>query len=56
VIVETIDEGLPSVKNQLFARYRLTRYLFLYVVRVILENDPLAKDILGFAARSAGEL
>jgi hypothetical protein len=46
VIVEAIDAALPDVKNQLFARYRLTRYLFLYVVRVILENDPLAKEIL----------
>lgn len=46
VIVEAVDEALPNVKNQLFARYRLTRYLFLYVVRVIVENDPLAKEIL----------
>lgn len=46
VVVEAIDEALPSVKNQLFARYRLTRYLFLYVVRVILENDPLSREIL----------
>jgi hypothetical protein len=46
VIVEAIDEALPSIKNQLFARYRLTRYLFLYVVRVILENDPLATEVL----------
>jgi len=47
VVVEAIDEALPSVKNQLFARYRLTRYLFLYVVRVILENDLLARELLG---------
>jgi AIPR protein len=46
VIVEAIDEALPSVKNQLFARYRLTRYLFLYIIRVILENDPLSREIL----------
>jgi len=46
-IIGAIDEALPSVKNQLFARYRLTRYLFLYVVRVILEHDPLASDVLG---------
>lgn len=51
VIVEAIDEALPSVKNELFARYRLTRYLFLYVVRVILENDPLAREILENAKR-----
>lgn len=47
VIVEAIDEALPSVKNQLFARYRLTRYMFLYIVRVILESDSLAQEILG---------
>jgi len=47
VIAEAIDEALPSIKNQLFARYLLTRYLLLYVVRVILENDPLAPGILG---------
>jgi hypothetical protein len=36
VIVEAIDAALPNVKNQLFARYRLTRYMFLYVIRIIL--------------------
>jgi AIPR protein len=46
-IVEAIDAALPSIKNQLFARYRLTRYLFLYIARIILENDPLAEKILG---------
>jgi len=51
VIVEAIDEALPHIKNQLFARYRLTRYLCLYVVRVILENDPLANEILGSPKR-----
>lgn len=47
VIAEAIDEALPSIKNTLVARYLLTRYLLLYSVRIILENDALAAEILG---------
>ena len=45
-IIEAIDAALPSIKNQLFAQYRLTRYMLLFVIRVILENDPLHREIL----------
>jgi hypothetical protein len=45
-IMEAINQALPSVTNQLFARYVLTRYFFLYIVRQILEKDQLATTIL----------
>lgn len=47
VIADAIDAALPNIKNQLFARYVLTRYLLVYVVRTILENDDLASELLG---------
>jgi hypothetical protein len=47
VIAEAIDEALPSIENRLVARYLLTRYLILYAIRVILESDHLAPEILG---------
>lgn len=46
VIAEAVDEALPKIENQLFARYALTRYLLVYIVRVILESDESAPEIL----------
>ena len=46
VIAEAVDSALPSIKNQLFGKYILTRYLLMYIVRMILENDASATTIL----------
>lgn len=45
-IVEAILEASPNINNSLFAKYLLTKYLMLYIVRVILENDDLSSEIL----------
>ena len=45
VIAESVDEVLPQLKNQLFARYKLARYLLVYMIRNILDNDQLAPTI-----------
>lgn len=46
VIMEAIEEEIEGLDNKLFAKYVLTCYLLLYIVRAILENDPLASDVL----------
>ncbi len=46
VIVEAVYQALPELKNQLFARYKLARYLLVYMIRNILANDKMAPDIL----------
>jgi hypothetical protein len=46
VIAEAVNGALPQIKNQLFARYKLARYLLVYVIRNIFENDELAPQIL----------
>jgi len=45
VIKEAIDEALPQIANQLLARYVLTRYAILFIVRDVLENDQMAAHI-----------
>jgi hypothetical protein len=46
VIMDAIEDGLQKIENKLFARYVLTCYLLLYIVRQILETDKLATQIL----------
>ncbi|MFA5374597.1 MAG: AIPR family protein [Dehalococcoidia bacterium] len=41
VINDSIIRGLQGINNKLFAKYSLTKYLLLYVIRFMLENDPL---------------
>jgi hypothetical protein len=46
VRMDAIEDGLQKIENKLFARYVLTCYLLLYIVRQILETDKLATQIL----------
>jgi hypothetical protein len=46
VMAGAIEEKLPEIENQLFARYALTRYMLLYVMRQIIERDELADRLL----------
>jgi hypothetical protein len=41
VINESIARNLQGVNNRLFAKYSLTKYLLLYVIRFMLEADPI---------------
>jgi hypothetical protein len=45
-IARAISEALPKIRNQLFAKYGITLYALVYVVRLILENDPLCSELL----------
>jgi hypothetical protein len=45
VILEAVDKALPKIKNTLFGKYALTRYLLLYVIREILESDEMFSEI-----------
>ena len=46
VIMEAIEKGLPDLKNTLLARYVLTGYLLLYIVRQIINTDGLQDEII----------
>jgi len=41
IINEGITQGLQGVNNRLFAKYALTKYFLLYVIRFLLESDPI---------------
>ncbi len=45
LIWEIVCEALPTLKNDLVAKYNLTRYVLVYIVRNILESDTLFKEI-----------
>jgi hypothetical protein len=46
VIVEAIQDEIPTINNTLLGRYVLTRYCLLFIVRCILEKDELAEELL----------
>lgn len=41
-----IENAIKMLKNTLFAKYALTRYVLLYMIRLILDDDPLGKEVL----------
>lgn len=46
-----IDNQTSSIKNQLFAKYVLTRFFLLYVLRLIIEGDDSAADVISHPAK-----
>lgn len=46
VIMESILDASAKIKNKLFGKYGLTKQVLLYIVRSIIENDALKKDLL----------
>ena len=46
VIRESIDDVLGDIDNQLLAKYVLTRYLLMYLVRRVLESEPFGCQII----------
>ncbi|TFF34307.1 AIPR family protein [Mucilaginibacter psychrotolerans] len=46
LIDDIIISKLPNIKNQLVAKYALTRYAILYMIRQILENDSVGVELL----------
>ncbi len=45
---DIISAKLPKIKNQLVAKYALTRFAILYMLRQILENDSVGRRLLQF--------
>ncbi|MFI5186272.1 MAG: AIPR family protein [Chitinophagales bacterium] len=46
LIDNAIVSKIPTINNQLIARYNLTRYAIIYFIRTILENDDLGRNVL----------
>ncbi|MCR4158010.1 AIPR family protein [Kerstersia gyiorum] len=51
VLAGCIDKQTSSIKNQLFAKYDLTRFFLLYVLRLIIEGDDSAVDVISHPAK-----
>ncbi|HEU0209184.1 MAG TPA: AIPR family protein [Candidatus Binatia bacterium] len=46
LLANEVDSAITRLKNSLFAKYALTRYLMLFIVRLVLEEDDLGKKII----------
>jgi hypothetical protein len=46
VMASRIEACKDSVSNTLFARYALTKFFLLYILRLLLENDTTAQEVL----------
>ena len=46
VIRETVDAVLVDINNRLLAKYVLTRYLLIFIVRNVLESDEFGRQII----------
>lgn len=45
-LMQSVTTAAPKLNNHLFGKYALTRYALLYVLRLILEEDDVGKDML----------
>ena len=45
-LMHCIQEAIPKLKNQLFGKYALTKFALLYILRLILEEDKIGKDMI----------
>ncbi len=39
------ENAIPKLNNSLFAKYTLTKYLILYIIRLIMDEDDLGKKV-----------
>lgn len=46
LLTTEVDSANKRLKNSLFAKYTLTRYLFLYILRLIFDEDVVGKEIV----------
>jgi AIPR protein len=46
LLAERVSAAIQKLDNSLFAKYVLTRFLILYILRLILEDDPLGKKLI----------
>lgn len=46
VIMEAIDSALQRLENRSCAKYLLTKFFFLYTIRLMIDNDPIGRELL----------
>ena len=46
LFAERVGAAIQKLDNSLFAKYALTRFLILYILRLILEDDPLGRRLI----------
>ena len=46
LFMKKVVEILPEIENQLFGKYVLTKYLLLYILRNILEQDEIGREVI----------
>jgi hypothetical protein len=46
IVGARIAAAIPKLQNTLFAKYALTRFLLLYICKMIIESDDVGRDIL----------
>lgn len=46
MLMRCTQEAIPRLNNQLFGKYALTKYALLYILRLILEEDEIGKDMI----------
>lgn len=46
VIYNVSLDCLPKIKNEMLGKYQLTRYFMLYVLRLVLEQDQVGKQLI----------
>jgi AIPR protein len=46
VIFDCVKASMNAMENKLAAKYVVTQYFLMYAVRLIIEKDPIAKDML----------
>lgn len=46
IMMESIMDSTEKINNKLFGKYALTRYLMLYMLRCILENDSIGLELI----------
>jgi len=45
-LMQNVKEAIPKINNQLFGKYALTRYTLLFILRMILEQDEIGKEMI----------
>lgn len=46
VIMDAIHSVLTKIKNQACAKYLLTQFFFMYTIRLMIDDDPIADELL----------
>ena len=46
VIMEAVESALKRMENRSCAKYLLTKFFFLYTIRLMVDNDPIGPELL----------